>query len=95
MYYFYPKVYWNTAVITTQSQVADERENSAMSINYGKIAQSIYKARSNGINVQAPSINKSGLSFAPNEENDSILFGLGAISGVNPQIISYTFFKPF
>ena len=86
MYYFYPKVYWNTAVITTQSQVADERENSAMSINYGKIAQSIYKARSNGINVQAPSINKSGLSFAPNEENDSILFGLGAISGVNPQI---------
>ena len=86
MHYFYPKVYWNTAVITTQSQVADERENSAMSINYGKIAQSIYKARSNGINVQAPSINKSGLSFAPNEENDSILFGLGAISGINPQI---------
>ena len=102
MYYFYPKVYWNTAVITTQSQVADERENSAMSINYGKIAQSIYKARSNGINVQAPSINKSGLSFAPNEENDSILFGLGAISGVNPQIAQqiianrpYTSFKDF
>ena len=102
MYYFYPKVYWNTAVITTQSQVADERENSAMSINYGKIAQSIYKARSNGINVQAPSVNKSGLSFAPNEENDSILFGLGAISGVNPQIAQqitanrpYTSFKDF
>ena len=102
MYYFYPKVYWNTAVITTQSQVADERENSAMSINYGKIAQSIYKARSNGINVQAPSINKSGLSFAPNEENDSILFGLGAISGINPQIAQqitanrpYTSFKDF
>ena len=102
MYYFYPKVYWNTAVITTQSQVADERENSAISINYGKIAQSIYKARSNGINVQAPSINKSGLSFAPNEENDSILFGLGAISGVNPQIAQqitanrpYTSFKDF
>lgn len=102
MYYFYPKVYWNTAVITTQSQVADERENSAMSINYGKIAQSIYKARSNGINVQAPSINKSGLSFAPNEENDSILFGLGAISGINPQIAQqitanrpYASFKDF
>ena len=102
MYYFYPKVYWNTAVITTQSQVADERENSAMSINYGKIAQSIYKARSNGINVQAPSINKSGLSFAPNEENDSILFGLGAIGGINPQIAQqitanrpYTSFKDF
>ena len=102
MYYFYPKVYWNTAVITTQSQVADERENSAMSINYGKIAQSIYKARSNGINVQAPSINKSGLSFAPNEENDSILFGLGAISGINKDIANqiienrpYSSFKNF
>lgn len=86
LYYKYPKVYWNTAVITTQAQVEDEREGSAVTINYGKIAQSIYKAKGNGIVVKAPSINKSGLAFTPREEDGSILFGLGAISGINADI---------
>ena len=102
LYYKFPKVYWNTAVITTQAQVEDEREGSAVAINYGKIAQSIYKAKSNGIAVKAPSINNSGLAFTPREEDGSILFGLGAISGINnevtDQILSnrpYTSFADF
>ena len=88
LYYKFPKVYWNTAVITTQAQVEDEREGSAVTINYGKIAQSIYKAKSNGIIVKAPSINNSGLAFTPREEDGSILFGLGAISGINNDVTS-------
>ena len=88
LYYKFPKVYWNTAVITTQAQVEDEREGSAVAINYGKIAQSIYKAKSNGIVVKAPSINNSGLAFTPREEDGSILFGLGAISGINNDVTS-------
>lgn len=102
LYYKFPKVYWNTAVITTQAQVEDEREGSAVTINYGKIAQSIYKAKSNGIIVKAPSINNSGLAFTPREEDGSILFGLGAISGINTDIVSqilsnrpYTSFTDF
>ena len=102
LYYKYPKVYWNTAVITTQAQVEDEREGSAVAINYGKIAQSIYKAKSNGIVVKAPSINNSGLAFTPREKDGSILFGLGAISGINADIASqilsnrpYTSFTDF
>lgn len=102
LYYRFPKVYWNTAVITTQAQVEDEREGSAVAINYGKIAQSIYKAKSNGIIVKAPSINGSGLAFTPREKDGSILFGLGAISGINndvtTQILSnrpYTSFTDF
>ena len=102
LYYKFPKVYWNTAVITTQAQVEDEREGSAVAINYGKIAQSIYKAKNNGIIVKAPSINNSGLAFTPREEDGSILFGLGAISGINNdvtgQILSnrpYTSFTDF
>ena len=86
LYYKFPKVYWNTAVITTQAQVEDEREGNAVAINYGKIAQSIYKAKSNGIVIKAPSINDSGLAFTPREEDGSILFGLGAISGINIDI---------
>lgn len=102
LYWKYPKVFWNTAVVTTQSQTADERENSAVAIDYGKIAQSIYKAKENGTEVKAPDINKSGLSFTPDVENDSILFGLGAIASINNaianQIISnrpYTSFHSF
>nr|DAG40229.1 MAG TPA: DNA polymerase III, alpha subunit [Caudoviricetes sp.] len=88
LYYKFPKVYWNTAVITTQAQIEDEREGSAVTINYGKIAQSIYKAKSNGIIVKAPSINNSGLAFTPREQDDSILFGLGAISGINNDVVT-------
>ena len=102
MYYHYPQVYWNTAVITTQSQVGDDRENSATAINYGKIVQSIYKGRANGITVNPPSINTSDISFTPNESDNTILFGLGGISGINVDIAKevidkrpFTSFKNF
>ena len=85
LYWKYPKVYWNTAVVITQSQTEDERGGSA-TINYGKISQSIYKAKESNINITPPYINNSNISFEPNEENDTIIFGLGAISGINPQI---------
>ena len=88
LYYKFPKVYWNTAVITTQSQVEDGREGNAVAINYGKIAQSICKAKNNGITVKAPSVNKSGLAFTPKDKDETILFGLSAISGVNTDIVS-------
>ena len=85
LYWKYPKVYWNTAVVTTQSQTEDERGGS-VAINYGKICQSIYKAKANNITVLPPDINKSAIAFEPDESTDSIIFGLGAISGINVQI---------
>lgn len=102
MYWKYPKVYWNAAVVITQAQTEDERENTANTTNYGKIAQSIYKAKENHINVSAPSINESEIAFTVNKNEDSILFGLGAISGINQDIANqilinrpYTSFKQF
>lgn len=102
IYWKYPKVYWNAAVVITQAQTKDERENSSNAIDYGKIAKSIYKARENKIYVDPPSAQNSGLSFTVNAENETILYGLGAISGINNdianQIISnrpYTSFKDF
>lgn len=102
MYWKYPKVYWNAAVVITQAQTEDERENTANTTNYGKIAQSIYKAKENYIDVSAPSINESEIAFTVNKNEDSILFGLGAISGINADIANqilthrpYTSFKQF
>lgn len=102
MYWKYPKVFWNAAVVITQAQTQDERENSANAIDYGKIAKSIYKARENKIYVDPPSAQNSDLTFSVNIENETILYGLGAIAGINNdianQIISnrpYTSFKDF
>lgn len=102
MYWKYPKVFWNAAVVITQAQTQDERENSANAIDYGKIAKSIYKARENKIYVDPPSVQNSDLTFAVNTKNETILYGLGAIAGINNdianQIISnrpYTSFKDF
>ena len=102
MYWKYPKVFWNAAVVITQAQTQDERENSANAIDYGKIAKSIYKARENKIYVDPPSVQNSDLTFSVDTKNETILYGLGAIAGINNdianQIISnrpYTSFKDF
>jgi len=102
MYWKYPKVFWNAAVVITQAQTQDERENTANAIDYGKIAKSIYKARENKIYVDPPSVQNSDLTFAVNTKNETILYGLSAIAGINAdianQIISnrpYTSFKDF
>lgn len=86
MYWKYPKIFWNTAVVITQSQTEDERDRSSNAINYGKISHSIYKAKENNIEVLPPLINSSEISFYPDEEKDAIIFGLGAISGINTTI---------
>lgn len=86
LYYYYPKAYWNTAVITTQSQSDDERENASAAIDYGKIAQSIYKAWNNGIKVSSPDINEAKQSFAVAHDKKTIFYGLVAISGINSDI---------
>ena len=83
LYWKYGPVWWNTAVVTTQSQAMDERENVSIATDYGKIAQSIYKAKSNGIEVKPPYINQADLSFTPIEKDNSILFGLGAITSLS------------
>lgn len=102
MYWKYPKVFWNAAVVITQAQTQDERENSANAIDYGKIAKSIYKARENKIYVDPPSVQNSDLTFAVNTKNETILYGLGAIAGINNDIANqiitnrpYSSFKDF
>lgn len=82
--YYYPSVYWNTACLTIESQ-SDEQDGKG-NADYGKIAKAIYKMKKFGVEVLQPNINKSDISFTPNEEDNTILFGLGGISGINTEI---------
>lgn len=83
--YYYPPVYWNCACLTVESQSDDEKDKRT-AIDYGKMARSIYKMKHHGINILPPSINKSNISFTPNREDNSILFGLGGISGISNEV---------
>lgn len=84
--YYYPRVYWNTACLTVESQSDETNERANGQTDYGKVAKSIYKMRKFGINVLPPNIELSGISFTPNEQDNTILFGLGGISGINLDI---------
>lgn len=84
--YFYPKIYWSCACLIVESQSDDENDKANGNADYGKIAKAIYKIMKYNVNVLAPNINKSGISFEPDEETNSILFGLGGISGINIDI---------
>lgn len=50
------------------------------------MAKAIYKMRQSNIIVKPPSINKSNMEFTPEEETNSILFGLAGIAGINVNI---------
>ena len=107
LFYHYPPVYWNCATMIVNAGLANgtsdnEEDISSKTTDYGKIAKSIYRAKEGGVIVKAPSINDSELIFSPHEQDNSILFGLGAISGINNdvtnQILSnrpYTSFTDF
>lgn len=107
LFYHYPPVYWNCATMIVNAGLANgtsdnEEDTSSKTTDYGKIAKSIYRAKEGGVIVKAPSINDSELIFSPHEQDNSILFGLGAISGINNDIVSqilsnrpYTSFTDF
>lgn len=81
----YSPIYWNTACLTVESQSDEENERSG-NTNYGKIAKAIYKIKRFNTEVLPPYINNVGISFTPNEEDNTILFGIGGIAGINIDI---------
>lgn len=99
--HFYPRILWETAVLTIDSEADEEDENSG-STPYGKIARSICTLKANGTNIQSPDINKSRYGYTPLIEENTILIGLRAISGIGDDIVReiingrpYTSFKQF
>ena len=57
------------------------------STNYGKVAKGVGEIISHGVNVSLIDINKSGQMFEPDLKNNSILYGMKALSGVNADTI--------
>lgn len=79
-------IYWNTACLIVNSGATDEE--SGGSTDYGKIAKAIGDITSAGIEVSLANINKSGFGFAPDVENNRILFGLKGMLNVGDDVVT-------
>lgn len=77
--YRFPIIYWNTANLIVDS---GSLEGNKKTTNYGKIATAIGKFQNTGTIVELPDVNESNFGFKPEEESNSILFGLKGISGI-------------
>ena len=78
-------IYWNTACLIVNSGAADE--DNAGSTDYGKIAKAIGDIMSAGIKISIVDINKSDFGFAPDIDNNQILFGLKGMLNVGDDLV--------
>ena len=79
-------LYWNTACLIVNSGATDEEAGGQT--DYGKIAKAIGDITSAGIKVSLANINKSDFGFAPDVENNRILFGLKGMLNVGDDLIA-------
>lgn len=56
-------------------------------INYGKIATAIGKMKYEGISIVSTDINKSEYTFAPDVDNNKIIYGLSGITRVGDDLV--------
>ena len=97
-------IYWNTAcLIINSGSLENESEEydeeglvKEKSSDYAKIAKALGDTISKGIKVSLVDINKSNYSFEPDIENNQILFGMKALSGMNSSTIEEIFkYRPY
>ena len=79
-------IYWNTACLIVNSGATDEEAGGQT--DYGKIAKAIGDITSAGIRVSLANINKSSFGFAPDVENNRILFGLKGMLNVGDDVVA-------
>ena len=96
-------IYWNTACLIVNSASLEEDEDfeedefgdvvpkKEKTTDYTKIAKALGDIVSRGIKVSLIDINKSNYSFEPDVENNQILFGMKALSGINSSTIDNIF----
>ena len=92
-------IYWNTACLIINSGSLEEDsdfeeddegnivQKKERTTDYAKIAKALGDIISRGIKVSLVDINKSNYSFEPDAENNEILFGMKALSGLNDSTI--------
>ena len=64
-----------------------KKKQSNKTTNYGKIATAIGKISQEGVEIVATNINKSEYTFAPDVENNRIIYGLSGITRVGDDLI--------
>ena len=69
------------------SNSSTKRKQSNKTTNYGKIATAIGKISQEGVEIVATNINKSEYTFAPDVENNRIIYGLSGITRVGDDLI--------
>jgi DNA polymerase III subunit alpha len=79
-------IYWNAACLVVNSGSLEDQSKEKTS-DYAKIAKAIGAITSAGIEVSLVNINTSDFGFKPDVENNRILYGLKAISGINADTI--------
>lgn len=60
-----------------------QKKKKNIAPNYVKIATAIAQAQAQGVEIVVPNINTSERDFTPDVEHNAILYGLGAVVGVN------------
>ena len=91
-------IYWDTAVLVVNSGSLEENEIydddidevdvKEKNTDYAKIARAIGEIIDHNIKLSLIDINKSDYGFKPDVENNQILYGLKALSGVNAEMIT-------
>ena len=75
---------WPATIVVTKD---GKKKKKLKATNYGKVASAIGKIQSTGVTVTAPDINKSGYTFTPDVENNSIRYGLSGITRIGGDLI--------
>ena len=66
---------------------AGKPKKKSRTTNYGKIATAIGKIKQSGVDVAPPDINKSGYTFSPDVEANTIRYGLSGITKVGEDLV--------
>lgn len=67
--------------------IKKKKKKKNKSTNYDKIANAIGKMRFEGISVMPPDINRSGYTFSPDVESNSIIYGLSGITKIGEELV--------
>lgn len=95
---YYPDIYWNTAVLLSQSGCLEMEDSGDEELDehkkdkttkYGKTATAISNLRKNGVMIEPPNINEADLYFIPKEDTNSILFGLQGVTSMNRDTVGF------
>lgn len=79
---YFPVVYWNTACLRVDAGLEEDASS-----NYDKIAKAVGNMIARGVKVEPIDINRSGYMFEPDEEHNTILYGLKSLNGCGGEII--------